>query len=51
LKEYGPAKVKRVGDAVHAGAVGALKLAMALPENCWSELKRQQPEARSRRAA
>jgi hypothetical protein len=31
--------VKKVGDAVYAGAVGALKLAMSLPHDCWNDLK------------
>jgi rod shape-determining protein MreB len=44
LKEYGPAQVKRVGDAVHAGAVGALKLAMTLPADSWSKLKHARTE-------
>jgi len=39
LKEYGGARVKKVGDAVYAGAVGALKLAMSLPHDCWNDLK------------
>jgi rod shape-determining protein MreB len=39
LKEYGGAKVKKVSDAVFAGAVGALKLAMGMPHDCWSNLK------------
>ncbi len=51
LKEYGPAKVKRVGDAVYAGAVGALKLAMSLPADCWAGLRRSRPEAQPARAA
>lgn len=51
LKEYGPAKVKRVGDAVYAGAVGALKLAMALPNDCWNKLSRSRSEAEVRKAA
>jgi rod shape-determining protein MreB len=38
LKEYGGGKVRRVGDAVFAGAVGALKLAMAMPEDCWGQV-------------
>ena len=51
LKEYGPAKVKRVGDAVYAGAVGALKLAMSLPTDCWQKLRPTQVEQPARRAA
>lgn len=39
LKEYGCGKVKRVGDAVFAGAVGALKLAMGTPIEWWNELQ------------
>jgi rod shape-determining protein MreB len=45
LHEYGGAKVKRVGDAVYAGAVGALKLAMGVPADCWSTLRESKPEA------
>ena len=37
--EYGGARVRRVGDAVYAGAVGALKLAMGLPTDCWQTLR------------
>ena len=43
LKEYGGARVKRVGDAVYAGAVGALKLAMGVPAECWSNLRKPEP--------
>jgi rod shape-determining protein MreB len=39
LKEYGGAKVRRVGDAVYAGAMGALKLAMGMPADCWESLE------------
>jgi rod shape-determining protein MreB len=39
LLEYGGAKVRRVGDAVYAGAVGALKLAMGMPTDCWQQLR------------
>ena len=35
MVEYGGAKVRRVGDAVYAGAVGALKLAMSMPREQW----------------
>ena len=38
LTEYGGAKVKKVHDAVFAGAAGALKLAMGMPVECWQEL-------------
>lgn len=40
MKEYGGAKVKRVYDAVFAGAVGALKLAMNMPIECFSQLRK-----------
>ena len=39
MTEYGGAKVRRVGDAVYAGAVGALKLAMGLPVDSWKRLQ------------
>jgi rod shape-determining protein MreB len=39
LKEYGGAKVTRVTDATFAGAVGALKLAMNMPEQGWTALQ------------
>jgi rod shape-determining protein MreB len=39
MTEYGGAKVRRVGDAVYAGAVGALKLAMGLPPDSWKQLQ------------
>jgi rod shape-determining protein MreB len=51
LKEYGGAKVKKVGDAVYAGAVGALKLAMCLPQDCWNGLKSPPPAVQSKKAA
>jgi rod shape-determining protein MreB len=51
LKEYGGAKVKRVGDAVFAGAVGALKLAMGLPPDGWERLKYSPPAGPVRAAA
>jgi rod shape-determining protein MreB and related proteins len=51
LREYGVVKVKRVGDAVYAGAMGALKLAMSLPEECWKNLQRSQPAQPTRQAA
>lgn len=51
LKEYGGARVKKVGDAVYAGAVGALKLAMNLPPGSWNELKAPPVQTKSRTAA
>ena len=50
LKEYGGAKVKRVGDAVFAGAVGALKLALGMPPDGWERLKYSQPAGQARAA-
>src|SRR5262249_44160802 len=41
LKEYGGAKVKKVYDAVFAGAVGALKLAMSMPPEQFNKVKAQ----------
>ncbi|MGL4463313.1 MAG: rod shape-determining protein [Planctomycetia bacterium] len=38
LKEYGGGKVTRVPDTVHAGSVGALKLAMSMPAEYWEKM-------------
>jgi rod shape-determining protein MreB len=45
MTDYGGAKVRRVGDAVYAGAVGALKLAMGLPADNWKRLLNARPAA------
>jgi rod shape-determining protein MreB and related proteins len=39
FKDYGGAKVRKVYDACFAGAVGALKLAMSMPAECWTTLQ------------
>ena len=52
LKEDGGAKVKKVSDAVFAGAMGALKLAMNAPEEVWERLAsapKMPPDIRQRR--
>jgi rod shape-determining protein MreB len=47
MTEYGGAKVRRVGDAVFAGAVGALKLAMGLPSQSWQRLEEARQAAKA----
>lgn len=44
FREYGGAKVRTVGDAVYAGAVGALKLAMNMPRDCWQHVQHARTE-------
>ena len=39
MAKYGSVKVRRVGDAVYAGAVGALKLAMGMPSDKWHHIE------------
>jgi rod shape-determining protein MreB len=51
LKEYGGARVKKVGDAVFAGAAGALKLAMTMPPDCWKGMKETQAGGKTGKAA
>lgn len=41
MREYGDVRVKRVYDAVFAGAVGALKLAMNMPIDCYHKMREQ----------
>jgi len=47
LTEYGGAKVTRVTDATYAGAVGALKLAKAMPPQGWTALNTRKGKSRS----
>src|SRR5207249_6821024 len=46
MTKYGGAKVRRVGDAVYAGAVGALKLAMGMPADKWHQIESVQQNAK-----
>ena len=39
LEGYGGGTVRKVSDSVFAGAAGALKLAMAMPEHKWNHIK------------
>jgi rod shape-determining protein MreB len=39
LKPYGGGQAVRVGDAVFAGAFGALRLAMSIPSEHWQRMK------------
>lgn len=45
MTRYGAVKVRRVGDAVYAGAVGALKLAMGMPADKWRRIEDVQHSA------
>ncbi|HWY88593.1 MAG TPA: rod shape-determining protein [Gemmataceae bacterium] len=51
MTDYGGAKVRRVDDAVYAGAVGALKLAMGLPADNWKKLQEGKQPAKAAVAA
>jgi rod shape-determining protein MreB len=39
LKEFGGGRVRKAGDAVYAGAMGALKFAMNLKTDAWQALE------------
>lgn len=53
LAPYGPASVTKVYDYVFAGAVGALRLAMATPAEHWTQLQQRSASttAAARKAA
>jgi rod shape-determining protein MreB len=51
LKEYGGARVTKVGDAVFAGAAGALKLAMNTPAEGWQRLHQYSSAEGSKKGA
>jgi rod shape-determining protein MreB and related proteins len=47
MAKFGGAKVRRVNDAVYAGAVGALKLAMGMPAEKWQRIEDVQQNAKT----
>jgi rod shape-determining protein MreB len=47
LHPCGPSNVKRIADSCYAGANGALRLAMELPEDAWVELAKADHLAQS----
>lgn len=51
LKPYGNAGVTKVYDYVFAGAVGALKLAMAMPQDQWAQIQQRSAAAQPVRKA
>ena len=46
MTRYGNVKVRRVNDPVFAGAVGALKLAMGMPDDKWQCIEEVQQAAK-----
>ncbi|HBJ36438.1 MAG TPA: hypothetical protein DDZ51_17150, partial [Planctomycetaceae bacterium] len=47
LQPCGQSHVKRIADSCYAGANGALRLAMELPEDAWAELAKTDHLSRS----
>ncbi|MEX0819628.1 MAG: rod shape-determining protein [Pirellulaceae bacterium] len=44
LEPYGGSNVRKVHDSVYAGACGALKLAMGMPEEYWAQIRESAPD-------
>jgi rod shape-determining protein MreB len=49
LQPCGQSHVKRIADSCYAGANGALRLAMELPEDAWAELAKSEHLSQSDR--
>jgi rod shape-determining protein MreB and related proteins len=48
LEPYGACDVTRANDCVFAGAAGALRLAMNMPQDHWNQLTRNEPSSKTK---